>query len=157
MASAYQKPYLDSSVFVSWIKGEVIAGVDRTRIASHILKCAERGDFVVHTSTLTLAEVHKLRKGPILPEDEDQKMLAYFENDFIQLIDVDRSIGEHANSLCRKHGLYPNDAIHLACALRARCDVLLAWDNRFVKAQHPDIPIEEPRLLGQANFGLSPR
>jgi predicted nucleic acid-binding protein len=44
---------------------------------------------------------------------------------------------------------YPNDAVHLACALRGGCDVLLAWDDRFVKVQHPTLRIEEPRILGQ--------
>jgi predicted nucleic acid-binding protein len=45
-------------------------------------------------------------------------ILAFFEHDYIELIDVDRRIGEQANEFCRQYSLYPNDAIHLACALR---------------------------------------
>jgi predicted nucleic acid-binding protein len=76
-------------------------------------------------------------------------MLAFFEHDYIKLVDVDRRIGEQANGFCRQYSLYPNGAIHLACALRGGCDVLLAWDDRFVKVQHPTLRIEEPRILGQ--------
>jgi len=28
MASFYRKPYLDSSVFIAWIKGEIVMGKD---------------------------------------------------------------------------------------------------------------------------------
>ena len=63
---------------------------------------------------------------------------------------LDRKIGEHANRLCRQFGLYPNDAIHLACALRAGCDVLFAWDDRFTRAENPGIRIEEPTVAQQA-------
>ena len=49
---------------------------------------------------------------------------------FIEIIDVDRQLGEQANRFCRTYGLSPADAIHLTCALRAGCDVLLSWDDR---------------------------
>ena len=152
MAEVYQKPYLDSSVFIAWLKGETVKGIDRGAIADHSLTLAENGQFKIHTSAITLAEVHKLRTGPSLSNDEDERILAYFEHDFIQIIDADRAIGEEANRLCRQYGILPNDGIHLACALRARCDALLAWDDRFVKADHPDIRIEEPQRLGQARM-----
>ena len=80
--------------------------------------------------------------------------MAYFEHDFIDLIQVDRQVGAHANALCRQHGLTPNDAIHLACALRAGCDVLLAWDGRFTRVQHAHIRIEEPQMVGQLHLPL---
>jgi predicted nucleic acid-binding protein len=153
VAEQYQKPYLDSNVFIAWITGEA----DRHAVADHILNLAERGVFKIYTSALTLAEVHKLRTGAALSARDDGEILAYFEHDFIQLVDVDRGIGEQANRFCRQYGIYPNDAIHLACALRAGCDVLLAWDNRFAKVQHPDIRIEEPCMIGQAQLpGLAP-
>ncbi len=48
------------------------------------------------------------------------------------LVEVDRNIGEAANKLCVRFSdnrLRPADAIHLASALRAGCDVLLTWDG----------------------------
>lgn len=153
MADEYQRPYLDSNVFVAWIKGEVADGIDRREVADYILSLAEQGAFKVYVSALTLAEVHKLRSDPAtLPDQDDETILAYFERDFIQVVDVDRRIGEEANRFCRQYGLYPNDAIHLACALRARCDVLLAWDKRFARVSHPSIRIEAPRMLGQGEL-----
>lgn len=156
MAERYERPYLDSSAFISWLKGEVVKGVARGDIVAHIPSQAEAGDFRIHTAAITLAEVHKLRSTPALANDQDERILSYFEHDFIIVIDVDRGIGELANKLCRQFGILPNDAIHLACALRAGCDVLLAWDDRFVKVQHPNIRLEKPQRLGQGRM-LEPR
>ncbi len=147
MVETHRKPYFDASVFIAWINGEVVKGVDRRAIADSILALAERGDFQIYTSTLTMAEVHKPRGRERLPENLGDRILAYFEHDFIQIIDVDRNIGEQAHQLCRQHGIYPNDGIHLACAMRAGCEVLLAWDDRFGKVKEPSIRIEEPQML----------
>lgn len=152
MAEQYLRPYLDSSVFLSWIKGEIVNGIDRRAIADHVLSLAGEGSFKIYTSALTLAEVHKLRSGPILPADEGNRLLAFFEHDYIEILTVDRRIGEEAHTLCRQFGIFPNDGIHLACALRAACEVLLAWENRFVRVQHPNIRIEEPQILGQGRL-----
>jgi predicted nucleic acid-binding protein len=150
----YQNPYLDSSVFIAWIKGEVANGVDRKDIADHILGLAEKGTFRINTSAFTLAEVHK-KKGSGLPKldpAEDEVILAFFEHDFFNIIDVTREIGEHANQLCRQYPLSPPDAIHLSCALRAKCDVLLAWDDRLTAVNHPQIRTEPPQKIGQLNL-----
>ena len=32
----YRYPYLDSSVFIAWLKGEFVQGVDRKEVADHI-------------------------------------------------------------------------------------------------------------------------
>lgn len=160
MADRYKKPYFDSSVFLAWIKKEIVDQVDRRASADHILTRAENGNIIIVTSTLTLAEVHKLRAGPITPTKENGSLLKtferYLEKDWIRLVDVDRKIGENANTFCRDFGIYPNDAIHLACALRAQCDYLLAWDDRFIKVTHPEIKIEEPQITGQTKIKFPP-
>jgi len=145
----YQKPYLDSTVFIGYLKDEVIKGVERGKIAEHILQQSEEGTYRIYTSTLTLAEVYHYRGGTKLTEQEADDILLFFERDFFEFIDVDREIGEQANRFCREFGLRPNDAIHLACALRAQCDVLFAWDERMLKTVHPDISVEEPKMRGQ--------
>jgi predicted nucleic acid-binding protein len=158
--SGYHKPYLDSSVFIAWIKGEQIGGVDRKAIVEHILSVAQQGKFKIYTSALTLAEVHKKRNQPALSSDQDDRILAFFEHDFIELIEIDRRTGEHANRLCREfvsNGLLPNDALHLACALSAGCDVLLAWDARLTSIRHADITVEEPSFIGERQLpNISP-
>ena len=151
-SSQYKYPYLDSSVFIGWIKGEKNGITDRKDIADHILKLAENGTFKICASALTLAEVHKKRGSPQLSADEDRRILEFFEHEFIDIVDIDRTIGEQANRLCRQYPIRPNDAIHLACALKAKCDVLLTWDNPLASVQHPDIVIENPRKIGQLNL-----
>jgi predicted nucleic acid-binding protein len=177
LADQYEKPYLESSCFIAWIKDEVIENrsfvdeivkdvkgkegiqkreviekIERGKITAHVLRLAEEGEFAIYTSALTLAEVHKKRKGQILADDLDERILAYFEHDYIKIIDVDRRISEEANEYCRKYGLLGNDAIHLACALRAGCDVLLTWDDDFNAITHSQIRIEQPRIIGQTKM-----
>jgi predicted nucleic acid-binding protein len=153
MASEYRRPYLDSNVFIAFVKKEEnIGGVNRYLVARHILTRAAHGHFQIYTSALTLAEVHKLRGQSPLAPDQDDRLLRFFENDYIRLVDVDRIIGEEANRFCRRFGITPNDAIHLACALRAGCDVLLCWDKRFAKVTTVGIRLEEPEIIGQVEL-----
>ena len=107
MASTfYRKPYLDSSVFIAWIKGEVIHRtnadgieevVDRGKIGEHVLTLAEQQAYPIIMSALTIAEVHKKKGRSRLEKDENEGILAYFEHDFVNPVPVDRSIGEEAN------------------------------------------------------------
>ena len=152
MADQYQRPYLDSLVFIALIKNESVAGVERGQIARHLFTLAERGVFKICTSALTLAEVHKPRGGAALAEALNQRVLDFFEHDYIEIVNVDRLVGEHANRLCRRYGLRANDAIHVACAVRAACDVFLTWDRDFRNVQLPNLVIEEPQIRGQIAF-----
>lgn len=150
----YKRPYAESSIFIAWIENETSAdGASRGAISTHFLQRAQQGDYTVTTSAWTLAEVHKKRHGPKLTTDQDEKILAWFEHPFIELVDVDREIGEHANKLAREHNLMPGDAVHVACALRAKCDCLLSWDSDL--ADRDDLPIatERPQRLGQSIMG----
>jgi len=158
MVNHYRRPYLDACVFISWIKGEKPPDyrVDRGHIVSHILGQAERGIITIYTSSATLAEVHKRRGYSAIEEQQSERILTYFENQFIMLVDVDRRIGLHANELCRRYELKPFDGIHLASALRANCDVLLTWDGTFIgrASAHGGIQIEQPEIVGQAALPL---
>lgn len=161
MAEQYKKPYLESSVFIAWIKGEaipqtnaegkVVGFENRADIAKHILGLAEAGQFHIYTSSITIAEVHK-GSGPG-PEVES-RTIDFFRNGFVKVIDVDRSIGESAHRFCRKYHLKPYDAVHLACALRAGCDVLLTWDSDLLNIRHDGIGISKPQAFGQAVLDL---
>jgi predicted nucleic acid-binding protein len=163
VADRYRLPYVESSVFIAWIKGErvtlnrngVLETVDRGRISEHVLQAAEDGEYSVVSSFLTLAEVHKTKGHTKLEDDQNSRILKYFEHSFIRFVDLDRDVGEQANRLCRmyqKEKLSPNDAVHLASALRAKCEVLLTWDDGLIEVRHPDIRIERPRILGQGRL-----
>ncbi len=93
-AEQYRYPYLDSSVFIAWLKGELVNGVDRKEVADQILGSAKRETFRICISALTLAEVHKKRGHERLTEDEDTEILRFFEHDYMDVISVDRMIGE---------------------------------------------------------------
>ena len=61
---------------------------------------------------------------------------------------MDIARGEEAHELARQYGLKPTDSVHLACALRAKCDVLLTFDPDFntVKTD-PRIKIQPPQII----------
>lgn len=148
----YTNPYLDSSVFIAWIHKEKVDGVDRFQIANHIIKGAERGEYPIWISALTLAEVHKLPRGghPALTKEQDEMIIQFFQNEYFKVLPIDRDLGETANRFCREYSIHGNDALHLACALRAKCDALLVWDRPLVKAvKRNDIHVLEPQILGQ--------
>ena len=50
MAEAYVKPYADSSLFIAWLKGEAVPGVDRNAAVERVLAGAEQGHYVIATS-----------------------------------------------------------------------------------------------------------
>jgi predicted nucleic acid-binding protein len=165
VAEQYKKPYLESSVFIAWIKGEsipqtdstgkVIGHEERANIAKHILSLAEAGQFHVYTSSITITEVHKTNPNIQHGSEPESKTIDFFRNGFFKVIDVDRSIAESAHRLCRKHGLKPYDAVHLACAVRAGCDALLTWDSDLLKITDGGIGISKPQALGQTVLDLA--
>jgi PIN domain len=89
-----------------------------------------------------------------LTDQENVDLRPYFREEYIQLIEVDRDIAERANDLCRtdplvagRKPLRPNDAIHVASAERAGCNVILAYDPDFSKYMHEKIQIEWPIMI----------
>jgi predicted nucleic acid-binding protein len=151
----YKRPCLDSSVFIGGLNGEICNGVKRRVVLDYILEQARVGEFTVFISAITIAEVYKTRKRAKSGEKQLDEMLELINEPFVEVIEVDREVGIKAHKLCRKYALrklYPNDAIHLACALRAKCDVLLAWDTPLIGVAHPDIRIEEPMIHDRTLF-----
>lgn len=158
MANPYVKPYLESSAFIAWIKGEIFQrdGSNCTKVVGHILNQAKAGEYPVFTSTWTLAEVHKRKKEISLDEKQSRRILEYFEHDYIYLVDITRAIGEQGHMLARQYGLKPTDSVHLACAIRAGCDVLLSYDPDFLDM--PDKPktivIDYPKIIPKTPLPL---
>jgi hypothetical protein len=58
----YKKPYVESSAFIAFIKGELRddGRHDCQRVMDSILEMAGRGKFLIYTSSLTIAEVFKM-------------------------------------------------------------------------------------------------
>ena len=156
MSGRYRKPYVESSVFIAFIKGEKDQGPKRDQdakaIFDTIIDNAKAGRFKIITSALTIAEVFKNKKNPQLTEQQDEDLRPYFREDYIQIVEIDREVGERANELCRTlqadqpsgfKSLRPNDGIHIAAAEKAECDVVLAWDPDFI-SQAPRLTTVKP-------------
>ena len=101
MDNQYLKPYLESSVFISWIKGEFNNGLDCKKTVDHILTLAKEGLYRIVTSSWTLAEVHKRKSGAELDDKKSKAILKYFEHDYIEIVEVTRARGEEAHMLAR--------------------------------------------------------
>jgi predicted nucleic acid-binding protein len=151
MASAYTRPYLDANVYIAAIKGPKTEDPDKVQIAATILQLAEDGAFQIFASTLLAAEVIKVPgdPNPLTPHQENV-ISGYFYRDFIVMIEVDLLIAEKARQLARDHGLKPPDAVHLATAIRAKCDQFLTWDEKVHRNGRTveGIYICEPHLTG---------
>ena len=147
-AEKYKKPCFDSSIFIGGLgDGEIAKGIKRHVVFRFLWDKAKAGAFPVRISAITLAEVYKKQKCQTPSSGVLDEFLSYVNEPFVQIVEVDREVGLSAHALCRKYAdvkLSPNDALHLACALRAQCDFLLAWDGPLADVKHPDIKIEEP-------------
>lgn len=130
-------PYLDASVFLAHIKEETIPcrGMTRFEITTALFQGAELGKYKIYTSFLTIAEVRRLKEsGKELTSDELPKINGLFtrfmENEWIVPIEIGRVVAEKAQELGATYGMSPTDAIHLASAIVAGCNVLMVWDKR---------------------------
>ena len=138
--------YWDSCNFISLI---VEDEADRAEICQHILDDAAAGKTVIITSTLTIAEVIRMRGNPILTEDEETTIAGFFQHSYILMYDVTRMVAENARILARRHGLRPNDAIHLSTAMLSDADVFETWNtNDFSRVQGVPIDIRTPTWQG---------
>ena len=133
--SSFRKPYADSSIFFAIIKKETercSSGLMRWQVAGRILRDAEQGQYQIYTSTITLAEVRRIRERNIeLTQTELNIVSGFFRNKYLSVAAVTREIAESAQFLGAQYGIWPMDAIHLATAIHLQCDALVVWDKRF--------------------------
>ena len=99
-----------------------------------------------------MAEVFKKKSdgNQTLTDEQNGRIIKYFESEWIEWVPVERLIGEDSNALLvryRKQHLRPGDAIHLASAIRAKCDVLLTWDGPLLSIKDAGIRIEFPEVI----------
>lgn len=150
MDDKYSRPCFDSSVFIAALDKEICEGIKRDVVFRHIWEKAKSGEFNVFISAITLAEVYKKKKRPTVANAQLDEFLELINEPFVRVVEVDRETALHAHSLCRRfcgEKLMPTDAMILACALRAKCEVLLAWDNPLTTVVHEEIRIELPRMI----------
>lgn len=121
--------YWDSCVFIDRIQRTP----GRIAVIEQITNAAERGDVVLVTSALTLAEVVKGPEG-LLPVEQEQLIIGLFENPYIRLRPVDRLVAEKAREVGRLCSMKPPDAIHVATAILASdVSVLHTFDEAMIR------------------------
>jgi hypothetical protein len=123
-----RRRYWDSDCFIGWLAAEP----DKVDDCRTVIRAAERGDLVIVTSSLSIAEVVKLRhRKPIPPADADQ-VRKFFRQPYIVIRELDRFLGEEAQSMVWDHGVDPKDAVHVATALRVGVEQLDTFDEQLI-------------------------
>jgi len=141
------KVYWDSCCFIDLLQRTP------TRIPAldELVRQAQRGDLVIMTSALSIAETCKLPQSGMLPDAQARKILDFFDNAYIQIRSVDRAVAVRANEISRKYGLRPADAIHAATALLVNAEVLHTYDKGKGKKKglltHNGAPWVEPMRI----------
>jgi predicted nucleic acid-binding protein len=135
--AASRRVYWDACAWIALIqqekirddKGQIIE--DRYSMCRSVIEVAEKGQIEIATSTLSLAEVNKNPAGTKTGED---KIAAFFERDYVLLVNLDTAVGERARELMQAGfaGLKPADACHLASAITASVEEFHTFDTRLL-------------------------
>lgn len=144
--------YWDSNAFLAWLQNES----GRDAACRDTLGAAQRGDFLIVTSALTIAEVLWLRGAPRLTEDKADILNRFFRRSCLRVVNVDRSIAQRAQRLVWESRIRPKDSIHLATALKHECPVLETFDGPLIARgrDFEGIEIREPRRSPQGSLGV---
>lgn len=149
MANNPRRVYWDACIWIALIQREknAVGGSDRDTLCRAVIAEAKKNKFEILISTLSLVEVCKNPK--IRTSDEDQ-IGAYFENDYILLMNVDRLVGEHARLLMMAGhtGLKPPDAIHVASAILGNVSEFHTFDGSGKQKKLLDLDQKIDRLDG---------
>lgn len=125
------KVYWDSCCWLGLINEEP-SKVDSCK---YVIEEARKGRFEIWTSSLTRAEVYKVKCSEDklhLKAEKEKAFEDFLEQDFVVEVAVDKDIGTLARGLMRKYSPplnKPNDAIHLASAVRHSLDELHTYDR----------------------------
>lgn len=119
--------YWDACTVLGWLKGET----DKVNECKAVIDHAKRDELHIVTSAITLAEVLYLKGSTPIPVTDRVKVRRFFEADYIELYDVDRTIAEKAQDVVWDHGVTPKDAIHVATALAPAPGVVIEQLDTF--------------------------
>jgi hypothetical protein len=127
------KVYWDSCCFIGLLQDEQ----DKGAALADLSQKAAVDDLVIVTSALAIAEVCKLPDTGLQPEDQAQKILAFFENPYIVVRSLDRMIAERQGPsfLLRR---YPPSPLRRSWAREAPLPALVA---HFLDATECPLPI----------------
>lgn len=126
--------FLDTNIFIYLIEDRGPLG----QAASDLVGRAEQRNDDLVTSAITLGEVF------VKPfASNDNKLLAlyqkFFDSGEIEVISFDHKAALHYGKIRIDRGIKAPDAIQLACAAAANCDLFVTNDDRLSKKIVPGI------------------
>jgi predicted nucleic acid-binding protein len=126
--------FFDTNLFIYLIEGH---GERSLRVKNILERMSERRDELL-TSTITLAEVlvKPLAAGDTAWAARYEKML---DTPGVSVLPFDRACARVYARLRKDPSLKPPDAIQLACASNARCDLFITNDDRLSRRIVPGI------------------
>lgn len=148
--------YLDSCVFLAWLKNEP----RRADIISQLFDDAHLGNIKFLTSTLTIAEVLNLQgaQSPI-PVEKREAVRNLFRNEWIVPKGLSRRIAELSQELVWAHGVKPKDGIHIATAIIWGVPQVYSYDGNLTKLKRittnlGSVDVSEPLPPAQMTMNL---
>lgn len=122
----------------------------------------QEGKVPLITSALTIAEVLWVKcddavAQSMIPKAREKDIRDLFNPEppaQLQVVELSRLTAESARDLVWRHGVRPKDAVHVASALEAKCEVFQTNDKRLWKFSEkvggdPVLRIEEPNWQRQ--------
>ncbi|MCA3633528.1 MAG: type II toxin-antitoxin system VapC family toxin [Methylobacterium sp.] len=149
-----ERIYWDSDAFLGWLNNDP----GKASKCDGVIQRAERGEVLIVTSALTLAECLWMRGQSKVPKNKAQIVQRFFKRSFIRVYNVTRKIGEDAQALVWDNGIKPKDAIHVATAIFLGVDALETFDADLIKKSgtvgSPLLKIRQPEAPRQGDLGL---
>jgi len=126
--------FFDTNLFIYWLEDR---GERGARVGKLVQRVIQRGDQLL-TSTLTLAEVlaKPLSMGDLAWADRYERLLV---TPGVTLLVFDRPCARMYARVRQDRTVRPPDAIQLACASVARCDLFITNDERLSQKIVPGI------------------
>jgi len=146
--------YWDSDAFLGWLQNE--AG--KEHLCRATFERAEKGEVLLVTSALTVAEVLWTRNTPKISKDRATLVRRFFRRSYIRVRGVSRAIAECAQDVVWDHSIMPKDAIHVATAIDAKVKVLETFDKGLLTKSgtvgSPPLIIRMPQPSRQGSLDL---
>ena len=139
-----ERIYWDSDAFLGWLSNDP----GKSDKCGGVISRAERGEVLIVTSTLTLAECLWMRGQAKVPEDKALIVRRFFRRSYIRVYNVTRKIAEQAQDLVWQNGIKPKDAIHVATAIGLDVTALETFDEGLLRKSgtvgEPLLKIRQP-------------
>ena len=150
-----EKIYWDSDCFLAHLQSEK----DKAEKCDGVLQKAGRGEVLIVSSALTLAEVLWMRGAPRLPREKAELAQKFIRRSMIRIYNVSWKIAESAQIYVWDNDVSPKDAIHAATAIHLGADALETFDAGLIAKSgvlgSPILLIREPEEPLQRSFHLA--